>query len=52
MNEKQAQKLKSKYISNQTIEDFKNLQKTFENESNKFDHYSRAIGTIIQILTG
>jgi hypothetical protein len=50
IDEKQTKKLKDKYILSQTIEDFRSLQKTFENESSKFDRYSKAIGTIIQAL--
>ena len=51
ISEKQAQKLKNKYISNQIMEDYRNLQKTFLNESNKFKHYSKIMNTVVQALT-
>jgi hypothetical protein len=50
VNKKKALMLKKRYVLKQTMEDFRNLQKTFRNESNKFKQYSKAIGIIIKAL--
>jgi hypothetical protein len=51
ITKKKAKKLKKKYIKPQTVEDFRNLQKTFENESNKFKHYAKVMRFAVQELT-
>ena len=51
IKKKEAMKLRKKYISNQTIEDFRKLQKTFKNESNKFKQYSNVMSKVIQTLS-